>query len=126
MYDWMTLLYNRIWHNTANQLQLLKKATATEQQRKKKTHGKEIKFTVTRGGMWGEEELGEYRQKLQSFRYKINRCSERKIQHDEYNSHCSICYVRVVERENSRSSHYKEKCFYISLGLYLYEMMNIR
>ena len=55
MYDWMTLLYSRIWHNTANKLQLLKKATATEQQRKNKPMEKRLNLQLPEGACGGKK-----------------------------------------------------------------------
>ena len=51
---------------------------------------------VTRGGACGERKLDEDGQKVKTSSFKINKYWGCNIQHDEYNEHCCIVYMKVV------------------------------
>ena len=78
------------------------------QKQNKQLIEKGIRFVVTRGGAWGEGEFDEGSQKVQTSSNKINKYQGCNIQHDKYNEHCCVLYMKVVKRVNRKSSHHKE------------------
>ena len=85
---------------------------------------KEIRFVVIRGGGCEVGELDEGGQKVQTSRYKVNKCWD--VIYIMINIiNYLVCYMKIVKRVNRKSSYYKEKYFSISLILYLYEMIDV-
>ena len=57
--------------------------------------------------------------------YKLNQHLGCSVQRDEYNSHCCMLYMKAVRRADPKTYYHKEKTYcFISLSLYLYEMMD--
>ena len=58
--------------------------------------------------------LNEGSQKVQTSSYKINKSQGCNVQHDKYNQQCRTLYMKV-KRVNPKSSHHKEKDFFLFL-----------
>ena len=80
---------------------------------------KEIRFVVARGKAWGDWELDEGGQNVQTSSYQINRNQGCIIQHDEQNEHGCVFYMKVVKRVNPESSHHKENNFFLLFCMYM-------
>ena len=65
--------------------------------------------------------MDEGSQKIQTSSYKINKYSGCNVQHDKHNQHCCKLYMKVVKNVNPE---FATQAIFISLILYLYEMMD--
>ena len=77
---------------------------------------------VIGGGIWGEGELHESSQKVNTSSYKINKYHGNNVQHHTSDQQCCVSHMKVAKRVNPKSSHQKENTFSISLILYLLMM----
>ena len=72
----------------------------------------------------GWQGLDESNQNVQTSSYKIHKYKGSNAQHDKYNEHCYMLYIKVVKRVSRKSPPgHKEKNFF-SISLTLYERMD--